>query len=116
MRLWADSTVITRGVRACQFLNTETLLFLFAAPCPTLLVHSNAPFFNCLKRYDINADLQPCLCSWVRDGVCCSLAYVFIIIIYDEAILDDKSSSCRLMAGLPGLSGENICIHIVSHL
>lgn len=47
---------------------------------------------------------------------------MFIIIIYDEVILDDKSSYYRPVAGVVGLCyagellGKDICIHIVSHL
>lgn len=47
---------------------------------------------------------------------------MFIIIIFDEVILDDKSLLYLSVAARPELHsateplGENICIHIVSHL
>lgn len=47
---------------------------------------------------------------------------MFIIIIYDELLLVNKSSSCRPAAEKMGLSylceplEKGICIHIVSHL
>ena len=45
---------------------------------------------------------------------------MFIITIHDEVILDDKSSSCcpvaSVLCSTGEFLGENICIHIVSHL
>lgn len=118
------------------FLNAKRLFFSFCFyffkllfVCVHLLmskslVHSRASCLNSSKHYNvICADLLLCLGSWRRDGLqpSYSLANVFFLSFMMRIywMINSHSAAPWQACGFGSageLLGENICIHIVSHL